>query len=86
LGAFLGDTMFKEIKRLKREQYLEITECGLNLKGLSDYRYKYAFQNKQQTIQDIVSYAKKLSVKIAARFGKTAVAMTGGFDSRLVFG
>ena len=78
--------MFKEIKRLKREQYLEITECGLNLKGLSDYRYKYAFQNKQQTIQDIVSYAKKLSVKIAARFGKTAVAMTGGFDSRLVFG
>lgn len=41
---------------------------------------------KTSSKQYRISYAKKLSVKIAARFGKTAVAMTGGFDSRLVFG
>lgn len=85
LGSFPGYTPFTYVKKLKGNEYLEISDAITvhNVKGDLSFHYKYESESESLKILEdlLVSNASMIN----DTFGKPSLFMTGGLDSRLVF-
>lgn len=84
-GAFPGESQFKDISCLTENQYLIIKDNNLSVKDVAIDRFNYKFNSEQVSIKDIAGEIIKFSSLVNKNFGKVAMFMTGGLDSRLLF-
>lgn len=85
-GAFPGETSYKQIKKIKQNEYLRFDDSlsVLNVEG--EYSYRYVFSSEESALNELRSLLKEYAGQISSAFGKPTIFLTGGLDSRLVLG
>ena len=84
-SAFPGSTSFKDVKKLKRSEYIRINNGFLEVRPVDIIPIRANYINTSKSIEDISRLIKVYASKISERYGTVAIGMTGGLDSRLVF-
>lgn len=85
LGAFPGCTPFNDVKRLKRDEYVELNDVISVNKIDGDMSFHYKFVNESESLKQLSELLITNASLISKTLGKPTVFMTGGLDSRLVF-
>lgn len=86
-GAFPGKSIFKNINKLVANKYLCIANKKLTVNDIQNKKnFHYEYTNEENAIKDIANLLVKYAEKVNKVFGNQSCFMTGGLDSRLVFG
>lgn len=83
--AFPGETQFKDIFCLKGNQFIKIDNKKISINNIDMKPLKYKFNSEQESIKEISEQIIKYSSLVKNNYGKVAMFMTGGLDSRLLF-
>lgn len=86
IGSFPGNTLYKDIKKLKGDEYIELkNNCSIKTIKKNDYVLHYDFVSEEKAVNDISTWAIKVAGTINKCYGSEVVFLTGGLDSRLTF-
>lgn len=84
-GAFPGITMFKDIFKLKGNQFIEVNSDTFSVRQFNQEPIVTGFNSVEESISYISDGLLYYCKKISDYFGNVAMLMTGGLDSRLLF-
>lgn len=85
VSAFPGYTSFKNILKLKSDNFLKIVGGELQVKSIMKEKIEYVFKDEDTAISDITSRIKTYAKLISDKYSPMQINMTGGLDSRLMF-
>lgn len=85
-GAFPGFTSFKDIFKLTSDNYIVIEHGVLSVKDCVQAPIDCNYVGVKSALEDISALIKEYASAISNKYGKIAIGMTGGLDSRLLFG
>lgn len=87
IGCFPGKTMYKNVSSLKGEQFITISNdievCSI---PLEEYKIHYDYDSEDKALVDIKGWLCKYASLIDKCYKSESVFLTGGLDSRMVFG
>lgn len=78
-----GDTIFKEIKRLRGYDYLNFSQNRIEC-IVDDYQYPLAEGEFNEQVRAYVNFSKDYADKTFKAFGTPTISMTGGLDARML--
>lgn len=85
VSAFPGYTSFKNIFKIKSDNFLLIEGGKLHVKNIEKVKIEYLFKDEGTAISDIASRIKTYAKLISDKYSPMSINMTGGLDSRLMF-
>ena len=85
VSAFPGYTSFKNICKVRSDNFLKIEGGELKIKKIEKVKIDYHYMNETNAINDITSWIKTYAGLIAEKYAPMSINMTGGLDSRLMF-
>ena len=87
LGPFPGKTIYKQINKLKGDEYLELIEDRVIVNTISEKEYAIActYKSEEDALSELSQKLTYYSSIISKAYGKVVVFLTGGLDSRLNF-
>lgn len=84
-SAFPGYTSFKNIFKIKSDNFLLIEGGKLHVKNIEKVKIEYFFKDEETAIFDTASRIKTYAKLISEKYSPISINMTGGLDSRLMF-
>lgn len=87
VGCFPGKTIFKDVANLRGEEWLTLTDCiEVCTIPSESYRINYRYETEDKALNDIKGWLCKYAKLVDNCYLSEAVFLTGGLDSRMVFG
>lgn len=88
IGRMHGKTQFKNIISLKDNSYIKINLKGnlWEIKNFEKNYIKYKYINEERALEFLKTKLLNYSYKLGKEYERIGILMTGGLDSRLIYG
>lgn len=87
IGCFPGKTIYKHVANLKGEEWITITDrIEVNEIPSDLYKINYQYETEEKALDDIKQLLCKYARLIDSCYKSESIFLTGGLDSRMVFG
>ncbi len=83
---FYGNTIIEGVKRVQPSRIIKINSSGEQINKYFDYTDYYSLEKKENNEGQFIEKFNEITNGLAREGEKVNVALTGGFDSRTIFG